>query len=297
LFCAGLIMQEIIWPDGLQECLLPEQSFTEAYLGVQDWQRAYLKQCIAQVFAWYGSQSALLQERRMHWEQGFSSLSRTRPWPWVLICLQPEMRAPAPLLAAALPALLAQSTEVILLQNAEQARWPQAQLCGLELAGLELVGAAPYSLQQELLQGLQEQNGPGLVLEIGHGLSELKFSYVQDGNSQSLGLSVPLQAGICKDSAVQWDLQALRTAQPDLELIYFSLQGGVGSEAASAQDSSGYEEFLQKGWELLLVPEHKQEQALEQARLVLCPGQEACWIWPGLDGHLFQHSCLALGSH
>ncbi|MFO8031850.1 MAG: hypothetical protein R6U22_04835 [Desulfohalobiaceae bacterium] len=289
-------MQDVIWPAGLQDCLLPEQSFTEAYLGLQDLERAYLKQCIAQIFAWYGASTALQQEQRLHWEQGFTSLSRSRPWPWVLILVQPGMRAPAPLLAAALPALLAQSKEVIVLQSAEQASWTPAQLCGLELAGLELVGAAASTLQQELLQGLQEQNGPGLVLELGHGQKGLGFSYSLGSRGQYLALSVPLQAGIWQDSTVQWDLQALRTAHPDLELESCRPRVESGPGPGEAPETSGAEGFLQKGWELLFLPDSMQGQALEHARLVLGPGQEACWIWPGLEACLFQSRALALGS-
>ncbi|MFP4392409.1 MAG: hypothetical protein ACLFPG_06110 [Desulfohalobiaceae bacterium] len=291
-------MQEIIWPKGLQECLLPEESFAEAYQALESLERAYLKQCIAQVFAWYGASSLLHQEQTRQWEQGFSSLHRSRPWPWVLILVQPEMRAPAPLVAAVLPALLAGSAEIIVLQSSEQASWPLAQLCGLELAGLELVGAVAPDMQKDLLQGLNEKNGPGLVLHLGHGFQGMELVSGLDSGGQRLALFVPSKAGIWQDSTVKWDFQALHTALPDLELEdyvpqeYFASRAGMGDSA----EALGLEESQKKDWGLLFVPEHMQQQALEQARLVLCPGQESCWIWPGLQACLFQRSGLALGS-
>ncbi|MFP4630253.1 MAG: hypothetical protein ACLFMQ_05945 [Desulfohalobiaceae bacterium] len=284
-------MQEAVWPEGLQETLLPEQSFAEAYAALQDVQRAYLKQCICQIFAWYGSSQALKQRERLHWEQGFCSLGSKRPWPWAVLLLQPGMRAPAPLLAAVLPAMLAQVGEVIVLQSSEQASWPYPQLCALELAGVELAGAASAALQEELLQGLEKLNGPGLILHLGHGSQGLVQEQGLGGRSLRLGLSVPLKAGIWQEPGVQWDFQALRTAHPDLELQ--SCAPGTNLEIAGAEQA---ETFFRQDWELLFAPGHLQEQAVQQAGLVLGPGQESCWIWPALQTSLFQSRCLALSS-
>ncbi len=289
-------MQEIIWPESIKDCLLPEHCFAEAYEALQPLAKARLKQGIASIFAWYGASNVSQELQTLHWEQGFYSQSLKRPRPWVFILVGPDIHASGPLLAAVLPALLAQAGEVFVFSSRQQENWPAEQICGLELAGVELVGSADQDLQQKLVHDLEGLNGPGLVLVLKQGRGSLVLDQAQELKSSFLVLHVPAQAGLWTDTGKEWDFQTLNQAHPDLELKVCSLQAQPELPPGISLHITDPEQFLHQGHNMLLVPEHMQGSALEHADLVLCPGQEYCWIWPGLERSLFLRSGLALSS-
>jgi hypothetical protein len=78
-----------------------------------------------------------------------------------------------------------------------------------------------------------------------------------------------------------WDYQAIGAAHPGLDVTVW----GPGRGSAPERWRSGqgeWESFLAAGGDVLYVPGQGVREALSRAPLVLTPGQEGCWVFPGL---------------
>lgn len=275
-------------PEWLEAYGVEERELDEAYAALSQTERALLKKTIAQLFAFYGEHH--IRERRLetHWSEGLASIEQWRPAPWAFACIAPDMASPAQLLAAILPPVSLGVEHCLVARTSVASPWPAALLCALELAGIERVYSLPKEHLPHLLAHLMEQAPSGVAL----GLGECGLPRLEGKGPRFVALRPPRSVALWSDGSVSWDLQAISFAHPRLRLIQqesgeapLSFETGPGSDAWSA--------FVNQDVDGLFVPAGLMPSALQHHRLVLGPGQEACWVWPDLTRDVFLERRLA----
>jgi hypothetical protein len=209
-----------------------------------------------------------------------------------VLFLGPGFASPARCLAALLPALLAGVPHVAVARVAEDASpWPAPVLAGLELAGQELAFALSPGQAQELAAELEGCCAPGALLGLGWGAGQ-----GADG-PELLRWSAPEWRVGAWAPAGDWDWPGLAMAQAGCacEVWLPPKADAAPAEAAGLPvRRGGWDDFLAAGHAARLVPPELARDALDAgARLVLTPGLEGCWAWPGLTPHRFTHTGLA----
>lgn len=269
-----------------------DAAFAAAYEATGPVDRARLKTCIARLHVLHGAAGGpgVGDVREgcgvTRWRQGFASMERATPCAWTVLCVDATWSSGPRLLAALLPALFAGVGGVAVLRTGGVEPWPAQVLAALELAGQEVAAtvdpAALPGLLDTLAAGDAAGGGAGRLVLLGahpHGIS---------GHARALGVEVWRQAsapaiGVARmpghAAADQVDTAALRAAHPDalfLEVSATPRGAPVTPLAAVACD-----------------PRHAFAW-LSHAALVLGPGQEWCWMHPGLSSSWFLRRAVAL---
>lgn len=259
-------------PEYLAETTLDDSVFAAAYSRVTPENRALLKTCIARLYDWYGPSRIAASAIDHSWKQGFASRTLSCPRQRCALFFDAST-GPAALLAALVPALAAGVGQVAAI-FVGQGDPSDAVLTALELAGQELVLVVVPDQVQELAA---LNHGPeGCIVTLG-GVAAL----FKDIPGPVWAGPLKRRLGIWLEAEYPVDLSAVAFAHPDAAV---TVMGGKTArpEGFLFQDGT-FDDFLAVGFHALLVPSAKVHAALERACLVLGPGQEGCWLYPGLS--------------
>ncbi len=269
-------------PAWLQDHLTDEALFVEAYDQATPRRRAWMKTCISRLHAWCGEELSTAGDRRTKWKQGFSSREFVRPLDWALVLLGPAEASPVRVLAAGLPALFAGVADVSVVRVGEQGLpWAPDLLAALELAGLETVACLEA---EKLGQLIEESSGHGAVVSLGPAAPK---GLVAHGFWSPRR---PTSVGVWFDSnEIPPDLERLAWAHPDIPIEVWSTTGTPKLPRGLKARTGDFKEFLGAGHFAAVAPQRLANTAQEHFPLVLGPGSEGCWLWPGLDMGFFQY--------
>lgn len=169
-------MHHSIW---LQNHSLDDGICAGAYEAAGALARSTLKLCIARLHAFWG-EAPLASVTSLSYAQGFSLVRDRTPVPYALILCPVSHAHPAQLLAACLPAILANVPLIIpclvvegaqrVLAKGAQSFLPEsanALLAALELAGLEQTAVAGEAEVLECIALLHQDLGPGRIAVLG----------------------------------------------------------------------------------------------------------------------------------
>ena len=274
-------------PERLLRRMVAEAAFDEAYATVSDDRRAWLKTCIAFLCSRYGESRTTSETHVLRHSSGFTCRTGVAPFGWGVLFLGHGAVSAPSVLAALLPLRLAGIREVVVVRVGEKGGdgiWPAPLLTGLELVGQEAVLDLTLREARFLLDSLCEGEGRGTALFLGSGREVESLA----GRCASVpgvfcwrGVP-PEEIGVWNDPSC-FDLDVLAWAHPKARLRVWEEDRADRREA-----SQRFEAFLGQGCALLCVPSGKIEAALDRAEVVIGPGGEGCWVWPGLSPDLFR---------
>ncbi len=159
------------WPDWLRRppCLLDDALLATAWEHSPATHRSALKQGMALHHALWGEGAARARQLREDANHGFAFLAEARPAQWALCVAAADYAAPARLVAALMPALLAGVRHVAFASVGETGKGipapPTAPLClALELLGLDDLFCITPDQARSLVQALPAPRGGRLIL-------------------------------------------------------------------------------------------------------------------------------------
>ncbi len=284
---------ERIWPALLGGRRLDDGVFAQAYASISPTRRALLKSCIASLYAMRPGTAVRDRQSVDGYGPAGSVLFRQAPLAWTLVVTDGAFASPARLLAACLPALCARIPHVAVLRAGAGSPWPLPLALALELAGVEDVFDAPGldatgSEREALCADLRNRLGPGLVVDLGAKPFLSPGDAAQDvfrpGAGRGLGAYAP--------EGTHWDFETLAFAHPDRPIEVYG--PGYDGRPGCAAMPGGFEDMLAKGYEAVYAPAPLAAKALRRVPLVLTPGREAFWFWPGLVPERFLDRRAAL---
>ena len=268
------------WPEALERGRVGEGVFAAAYARVSDRQRAWIKTGLAALYAACGGPRPLTEFCETELGHDLGLTRRDTPLDYVLVACGPGFASPARLAAALMPALCARVPEVAAVRVGGGA-WPRPLLTTLELCGVE----SAFRLGVRAFAGL-----PGDLAALGRGavvlLDGLAAPAVAPGGPALLSARVGGRAGVFPGPDADFDWEALAFAHPDLT---FCVHGAPVPEAGPfVAGTGGLAEAAELGYDAVYAGEAGRTAALAAAPLVLGPGRESLWLWPGLAPETFR---------
>lgn len=255
--------------------------FADAYQASADGERALMKTCIARLHDWYGPRKDTAGQVGTSWRGGFDSLRRFEPVDFALVLFDEALVSPARLLAALTPAAACGVGQILAVRVGGKGAWARSLLTGMELAGQELVADMPRKRVVGLLEELAALGASGAVVD-------LCAERVACPEASRIACFRPFFDGAAAVFLVDeaaFDLDALAFAHPDAAFTVFGADASLPAGFVRGGDSS--EAFLDAVRDVAFAPASLTGKALDRARLVLGPGQEGCWVWPGLHPEFF----------
>ncbi|MFP5239310.1 MAG: hypothetical protein ACLGQW_05715 [Acidobacteriota bacterium] len=256
---------------------MPEQwrvgdgRFARAYARTGDLGRSIIKTCIAGAFETADPQTPARTLAAGVYPSGNARRVLKGLRPWYALVLGQEVQAPAQVVAAVLPAMARRIPLVAVLRPGVSAPWPDGVLTALELCGVENVFAPPLKELSGCLEALASL-GPGGMACLG---GAALWSRVRDAAETVHWLRPPGSLGVL-ESGTQWDMEAVAVAHAGVPLARLK---SWGEAAHGSLDAA------------LATP----GQAPDWCPLILEPGREAMWEWPGLPDALFHQTRVQLG--
>jgi len=274
--------------------LVPDDSlFARAYQDVPDRNRALMKTGIARLYDWYGPRKDVSGETALRWSGGFDTKQTFDPVDFAVVLFDGSLQSPARLLAALVPALAGGVKNVLAARVGSSAPWRNAVLTGLELAGQELVVDMTDVQARRLFNELRDTGVPGAVAVLGPKAAVIKSSELQSASRISFWRPRFSRAAVVwMDDESTFDLEALAFMHPDIIFSVFGAEPPLPADNFS-YEGDGFDEFLRAIMDVAYLPSQRTDQALKRAKLVLGPGQEACWVWPDLRLDHFQFHSTA----
>ncbi len=270
------------WPEALQQGRVDDAAFAAAYARVPDGHRAWIKTCLAGVYAAWGGPMPFSRAEELRLGHDLRLLRRDRALDFALIACGPSFASPARLAAAVIPALCARVPEVAAVRVGR--RWPHALLTTLELCGVETVARVGAQAFAGLIRDLAGM-GRGAVVFL-------------DGVAEPAGIGPGLRtlparingrAGLFPASEADFDRQALAFAHPDMEFyVHGDPAGPVPLAPPFAAAPGGLAEAASLGYDALYLAGDHLDQGLGAAPLVLGPGRETFWLWPNISPEAFR---------
>ena len=266
------------WPEWLEQHLVPDEAFAEAYEITGEVCRSHIKQAIAQMAAVFGLPSSLEERRVAIMRQGGTLHTVTRPADWAIVFVNSQCQSPARLLAALMPAIAAGVPHVLVCRVAldteqERCLLPLPLLATLELAGVEWVVSLAPERAASLLHGVMERQDSGSVVFVGASDFGTLSEKAREGGLRVF--SLPERVVVAVDGALPAACRlpgedVLRLMHPDARIV--PAEAGVGQYSAvyCAEDAVGR-------W-------------LPVCPLVLAPGYESLWLWSGLVPAFFMYT-------
>ena len=276
-------MPQTLLPDWIDRYLVTDRQFEAAFAGVSLQQKSKLKKCIASLHAWYGQARIRANLAQTDHRQGLQAVSIQKPREWTLIRLDPDAASPALVLATVLPLVLAGVREVIVCKDQAGTPFPAALLAALELSGLETVLDCPGQAAQELCEELSTVSSCGAVVslsESGQAVTGASQRLRAGGNIPEYALTGPATGGLWIDDPAQWDFESLQFAHPNLKMRLWS-ENAWSLPVSWPQTQGSLEDLKQEGYDVLFLPEERCNTAAGWAPLILGPGQEGSFVWPG----------------
>lgn len=272
------------FPAWLDARLVADSAFGAAYDALTPQQRACIKTGIARMAAMEdgGHPAAERSDRTMR--QGFSLHAQTRPADWAVVMWDPACAGASRILAALLPAMLAGVPNILACCAAEggKAVLPPSILAALELAGQELVAVLP---PEDILTLVSHCCEPGMSSRVAGRLVLLgAHPAFSDAARIAAGRDTPcrrmaahIRIGVAASSFTKPALvDDIAFVHPDASLASFegdAAEGGFSALFCAPERAAGY---------------------LDSAPLVLTPGNEGFWRWPGIDAAFFRETRLGI---
>lgn len=271
------------FPAWLDARLVADSAFGAAYDALTPQQRACIKTGIARMVALEGGghPAAELSHRSMR--QGFSLHAQTGPADWAVVMWDPARAGASRILAALLPAMLAGVPNILACCVAEDGTAvPAPILAALELAGQELVAVLPpediLTLASHCCEsGAFAQTTGRLVLLGAHPIFSDAARIAAGRDIPCRRMAAHIRIGVAVSSFTKSaHADDVAFVHPDAALVPF--EGDVAGDGFSA---------------LFCAPE-RAAGYLDAAPLVLTPGNEGFWRWPGVDAAFFRETRLGI---
>lgn len=271
------------FPHWLDAHLVTDSAFGAAYDALTPQQRACIKTGIARMAAVEDGGHPAAEQSHRSMRQGFSLHAQTRPADWAVIMWDSARAGASRILAALLPAMLAGVPNILACCPAEDGRAvPGPILAALELAGQELVAVLPPEDILTLVahcceSGTSSQIAGRLVLLGAHPVlgDAARIAAGRDTPCRRMAMRtrVGIEASLFAKPALS---EYLTFMHPDASLASFegdAAEGGFSALFCAPERAAGY---------------------LGAAPLVLSPGNEGFWRWPGIDAAFFRETSLSI---
>lgn len=284
--------QVFSFPDSLDGFLVDDELFARAYGDSADRERAWMKTCIARLYEWYGPRRDTAERAARSWRSGLESVRARSVVDFAVVLLGAGFASPARLLASVVPPLACGVERVLVARVDGEGDFPRALLTALELAGQELVADMGRDDVLSLLRDLAGSGRTGAVVD----LAGLGDPCPERGRVAWHRPALDETAAVFMEDGAPFDLEALAFCHPGCEFTVYGDEADLpaGFSRGAPPDKAS---FLSAVTDVAYAPPALAGEALEAARLVLGPGQEGCWIWPGLhpDFFLFHRTSWTLG--
>ncbi|MEW5772083.1 MAG: hypothetical protein AB1916_01040 [Thermodesulfobacteriota bacterium] len=283
-------------PDRLAEAFLDDRLFARAYARTDPAVRAWVKTLAAGLHPLMDPHGLAARSGTSSWDNGFSLDTRAVPVGAVVLFLDQTLDSPAQAAAAALPAVLGGAEATLAVRLGPGSGRADGVLAALELCGLEHVCRLDRAGALELLTLLAGLPGGAAALFLGAGRTLRDLA----GKAAGLpGLSLWLREPVSRigvyDPDRTLDVAALRLMHPTADLEVWPRRGkAAGLPAGARPRNGGFPAFLDQGYPAVCAPRDLIAPALARGALVLGPGAEGCFAWPGLTPSLFLRRGLAL---
>ncbi len=243
--------------------------------------RAALKTQIAMLYKlWEGANDG----GRMRHLSDSAAVCLVRPKDWAMFVFAEGYASPAGLIAAVFPALAAGVERIFICRRGGSSPLHPSLSAALELLGQEYVYSLPQEQCASLLQHLAGcgQGGEGCLVCLGQdeGAGELLKQASLCGHqvcALPVAINIALDAG---DNSLA-NLPLLSWLHPDARIAPLAEFLNAVYPDALISDNNGL---------CCLLPTNKPAPA----RLVLQPGQECFWLWPGLGPEKFNKQQYAI---
>ncbi len=291
-----------VFPQWLLDAACGDEAFDAAYAGLPGERRAWIKKTAAQLFEMAGAGAMRSSGLEQCWTQGFCSVRAAAPLDGAVLLLDPGCRSAARVAAAALPAVASGATPLAVCLGGDPA--PDA-LAALELCGLETVAVLDGDGFARLVEhAMQRQARLGVLVLGGDSASEdaAALAFAAPGLDVWTPWTFPAPGAVPDLAAwagdgADWDLDLIAWAHAGHAVAVWNapdLPESGGLPEGMVAEQGGFDAFLGAGHRALIVPAARLDEAARFADLVLGPGQEACWAWPGLDAGFFLRRRLCL---
>ncbi|WP_457572294.1 hypothetical protein [Desulfovulcanus sp.] len=271
----------------LERFALDDQILAQSYEQLGDVKRSWLKKLIAHLYNYYGRKNCQEKMVSMAYAQGFKSYVRISPWNLLVCVIDNQFKAANKVLAAIMPALMAGTKEIIvILENSEHKEMPEQILVGLELMGVENILLMDKENISNFMQEIVSNNAVDGLFCLGD--KEIVSQLVGQKNYFFWSPRPVKLAGLVVDTDLNWDVEILSWANPDLEFIVLTDKKGNDWSGNFRVFEGREEDFWSQDFDVLFASE---KEFLKNRRITLGfgPGQESSWIWPELDGSFFYH--------
>lgn len=280
-----------VFPDQILERALPDEPFAVAYEATPPSLRASFKTAIERICLYYGGAAPQVSGVAAREFPGFQTSIAHRPGDWALIVLSPGFSSPSPILAAVLPAMLAGVSDIAVLRvDAHGAPWPDPVLTALELAGQELL--LDCSAQETFALACEMgAKGAGAVLALGERVVDWA-PLSDDIPVKSLGRG--MRIGVLEEQGgAPCDFDLLRFSCPDAMIEVWGDVEDVPEGVALKKGDAG--EFWETPYPVRWISGQTRSCAAAKnaSGLILGPGNESVWLWPGLAPTFFQQTSAA----
>ncbi len=276
------------FPSLLEDFLVTDASFGAAYDAVSSEERAVIKTAVARMAAVLESAGHISRHSVTVARQGFTLYKRTRPVPWTMVLWDAAYAGPTRVLAALMPAMLAGVPNILACRVLPGANgkggkdgpgvFPAPLLAALELAGQELAAECVSGVALDVVEACCEADARGRLVCLGRAavLDEVCRAAASFG-VPAYRMAAPVRIGIAASSFSGPVLNDhLLLAHPDAALV--SCEGNAAEGGFSA----------------VFCAEERVADFLGSAPLVLSPGNEGYWIWPGLGVGFFRETSTGI---
>ena len=268
----------------LERFALDDQILAQSYEQLGDVKRSWLKKLIAHLYNYYGREDCQEKIVSMTYAQGLKSYARVSPWNLLVCVIGRGYRAANKVIAAIMPAIMAGTKEiVVVLEDWGAQDLPDQVLVGLELMGVENI----LLMDKDDITGFVRETGSNQGMD---GLfclddKEIVEQFFREKNCVVWAPRPVNLAGLVIDENVEWNLDVLSWANPDLEFVVLADKKGDWPDNFHVFEGSKKDFWLQP-FDVVFAPEvyllkHK------HISLGFGPGHESSWVWPELEKKLF----------
>jgi len=271
------------WPEALERGRVGDAAFAAAYARVSDRERAWIKTGVAGLFAACGGPMPVSRRQETVCGHDLCLARVERPLDFVVVACGAAFASPARLAGAIMPALCARVPEVAAVRVGGV--WPKPLLTTLELCGVESVFRVGVRALAGLGAALTERGRGAVLLLDGVATPAWPASGPTIVPARTAG-----RVGVFPGPDAAFDWEALAFAHPDLT---FCVHGpSCPDRTPFVAAAGGLAEAVNLGYDAVFTGEADLDTALGVAPLVLGPGRETFWLWPGLTPETFRATRL-----
>jgi len=278
----------VFWPESLEQGRLGDAAFAAAYARVADRERAWIKTGLAGLYAACGGPLPALRRQELLCGHDLRLGLTDRPLDFVLVVCGASFTSPARLAGAVMPALCAGVPEVAAVRLGGV--WPKPLVTTLELCGVESV----FRLGVRAFSGLGAElaaRGRGAVVL----LDGVATPAWPSGGPILVPARLDGPIGVFPGPDAAFDWEALAFAHPDATIRVHAPSAPEGAPFVAAD--GGLAEAADSGYAAVFAGEADLDAALGAAPLVLGPGRETFWLWPGITPETFRQKRLRASAH